>query len=847
MVLAPPRAGFLLACLACLAGFAAAPVHATDPARRMEETTGAADHFYMRAHGMWGYADAAGQYALLTDGAALQIVDVTDPSHPQLACRLQGIGRDMKEVKTFGHYALCVNQSGPLQIVDLSDPYHAYTAAAYRSDEIPGAHNAWVDDDGYAYLAMQGSGRGDLRILDLTDPLHPVPRGHWTHPFQTGFVSCHDVFVRDNVCYASWFGGGLVILDVSNKDQPRPALNITYPGSQTHNAWPTLDRQHVATTDEMQGGHLRIWEITPSLAQQVAEYASAEDAIIHNVHIKGSLAYIAYYSAGVRVVDLSDPAAPREVGAFDTSDLYGTGFVGCWSVYPYAPSGLCYASDIQNGLFVLRYLDVNDGILRGTLRVEGAPAARVAGAEIKFQEAEVRVVTDATGYFEAKLYPGVHNARIRHPDFQTRRVQFVVDEHQVTSEAIDLRPLATGLSFPAEPEPPAEFPDGRLRFAAQVRGGGQEVAEVTLHYRAGAAGSFQRVELTPSGAEDERYTGTIPAFLPGTLLQYYFEAADDHQNVRFTPDDAPFRLLSHEVGRLEWTPVYATNFGSDDGGFVVGSDSDRAIVGRWERGRPVASPFDSLRFNGRLAQPNTDASPNHDGYCFVTGLGTPGASPGTHEVDGRTTLTSPVIDLRGARAARLKATVWYVNDLTGSIWQDPFTIQATTDNGATWLTLKSIRLPDPGWQAMTFDLGSRFDLAHARELRVRFIAQDDLSAPTLIEAAVDDIAVEISTGLTLGAGGEHQVALLRQNVPNPFNPDTRISFQLMEARSVTLAIYDAGGHLVRQLVDGTRPAGDHAVTWDGRDVRGVSAPSGVYYYELSGSDVRESRPMLLLK
>ena len=147
----------------------------------------------------------------------------------------------MQEVKAFGHYAICVNQNGPLQIIDLSDPYHAYTAATYHSATITGAHNIWVDDEGFAYLAMQGAGPSDLRILDLTDPLHPVERGHYTHPFQSGFVSCHDVYVRDNICYASWFGGGLVLLDVSNKDQPRLILNATYPTQHTHNAWPTLD------------------------------------------------------------------------------------------------------------------------------------------------------------------------------------------------------------------------------------------------------------------------------------------------------------------------------------------------------------------------------------------------------------------------------------------------------------------------------------------------------------------------------------------------------------------------------------------------------------------------------
>ena len=300
----------------------------------------------------------------------------------------------------------------------------------------------------------------------------------------------------------------------------------------------------------MQGGHLRMWEIGDGSAIQIAEYATPEAAIIHNVHIKGSLAYIAYYSAGVRVVDVSDPTLPREVGAFDTSESYGDGFTGCWGVYPYTPSGLVYASDLQRGLFVLRYLDNTDSVVRGTLHVEGASAARVAGAEMKFLEAEVRVVSDANGYFEAKLYPGVHTARIRHPGFAERRAEFIVNESQVTTEAVELRPLATGISFPVPPGLPVELPDGRWRFTAQVRGGGREIDGVILHYRAGASGSFRSVELAPNSAGDESYLADLPAFMPGTMLQYYFEAQDAQGQVRFAPEEAPQQLFAHDIGQL---------------------------------------------------------------------------------------------------------------------------------------------------------------------------------------------------------------------------------------------------------------------------------------------------------
>jgi flagellar hook assembly protein FlgD len=89
--------------------------------------------------------------------------------------------------------------------------------------------------------------------------------------------------------------------------------------------------------------------------------------------------------------------------------------------------------------------------------------------------------------------------------------------------------------------------------------------------------------------------------------------------------------------------------------------------------------------------------------------------------------------------------------------------------------------------------------------------------------------------------------MLRQNVPNPFNPITTISYQLKGSRQVKLTIHDAAGRLVRWLVDSRQNAGDYAATWDGRDVRGFEAPSGVYFYRLDAEDFTDSRKMLLVK
>jgi hypothetical protein len=88
---------------------------------------------------------------------------------------------------------------------------------------------------------------------------------------------------------------------------------------------------------------------------------------------------------------------------------------------------------------------------------------------------------------------------------------------------------------------------------------------------------------------------------------------------------------------------------------------------------------------------------------------------------------------------------------------------------------------------------------------------------------------------------------LFQNEPNPFNPATTISFALPARAYVTLDVFNILGQKVRALVDGLLPAGEHAVTFDGRDQSGRELASGVYLYRIKVGDRVESRKMVLMK
>jgi len=90
---------------------------------------------------------------------------------------------------------------------------------------------------------------------------------------------------------------------------------------------------------------------------------------------------------------------------------------------------------------------------------------------------------------------------------------------------------------------------------------------------------------------------------------------------------------------------------------------------------------------------------------------------------------------------------------------------------------------------------------------------------------------------------------LAQNVPNPFNPSTTISYSLPEGKSehVRLTVFDLRGRKVAELVNRVQPGGSYSVSWHGRDSRGRPVPSGVYFYRLEAGDFKAVRKMVVLK
>lgn len=108
---------------------------------------------------------------------------------------------------------------------------------------------------------------------------------------------------------------------------------------------------------------------------------------------------------------------------------------------------------------------------------------------------------------------------------------------------------------------------------------------------------------------------------------------------------------------------------------------------------------------------------------------------------------------------------------------------------------------------------------------------------------------DVSSALEPPAGnGLPVTARLEQNYPNPFNPGTVIRYQLSVVSEIRLEVFDLLGRSVRLLAAGRQNAGDHTVSWDGRDERGAMVPGGIYFYRLKvDGRVAAIRKMALLR
>jgi hypothetical protein len=149
-------------------------------------------------------------------------------------------------------------------------------------------------------------------------------------------------------------------------------------------------------------------------------------------------------------------------------------------------------------------------------------------------------------------------------------------------------------------------------------------------------------------------------------------------------------------------------------------------------------------------------------------------------------------------------------------------------------------------------LGVDVPLVHSGEV-ARIVVRQGSSDPAVVRVERADLRdvnnrkdeIEITTP---GQTYVPKVSALMQNHPNPFNPVTRITYDVANAGQVRVEIYDVSGRLVRTLVNEHRGVGRYEVEWDGRNASGTPVHTGVYFYRMSAPGyTSQAKKMLLLK
>lgn len=675
---------------------------------------------------IWGWVDPddGTEYALVGTVTGVSVVSLADPQNIVEVAFLPGANSTWRDIKTWGNYAYVTNEtSGGLMVIDLTGAPGNITATNW-TPSAPGmdftkAHNLYIDEFGYCYIAGANKNSGGMIILDV-----------FSTPGSPQFVAAapavyaHDVYVRDNKMYASEiYLGRLGIYDVSDKmNIPLLAAQQT-PYSFTHNAWLNDAGDVVFTTDEKANAPIGAYDISDldniiELDQFRPVATLGANVIPHNVHVWEDWLIISYYTDGGVIVDASKPDNLIEVGNWDTFLGGNGGFNGAWGAYPFLPSGLVLLTDIGNGLFVCGANYVRACWLEGTVTdaVTGLP---VSGASVHIESTQANTATtNLSGVYKTgQAIPGDFEVTFSATGYYPKTVNATLENGVLTILNVALEPISSFLVSGQV----VKASDGTPVPGAKII---LQNAQGEYTFTADANGNF-----SASNVLGGNYT------LVAVSWGYLYTVVNDFDvNLNTQPI-----VVSLKKG-------YQDDFILDQGW----TNTHTASSGWWVRDEPIGT-----NYNGITSNPDLDVDFDLGNKCFVTGNG--GGDAGTDDVDnGVVTLTSPVMNLSTFNKPVLRYSTWFFN--AGGNGTPNDALEVRISNGTDEVVLETITQSAGAWKAPSeFDLASLITLTD--NMQVIFETGDLPNSGHLVEAAVDAFLVEdtspyplFSASQTVGCG-----------------------------------------------------------------------------------------------
>ncbi len=379
------------------------------------------------ANDIWGFVDlnTDREYVLIGLRAATAVVDVTDPANPVEIGSVPGPSstwRDIKVLQSFDTAAarwrayayVTTDQRGDgLRIIDLTGLPNSVSEGVLDAGDFQSAHNVYLGNVDYAtgvprnegepllHVAGANRGFGQFRSFTLTNPLSPmlVSTGTSNGYMHDGATVSYTDARRSRCANAGAHCDILVdfnedaveLWDVSDASSPTRLGVASYTGGRyVHSGWASEDGDYFFVQDELDESDgsvprttLRVFSLDDPAAPSLAgTWTGPTQAIDHNGYVRGNRYYMSNYTRGLTVLDITDPAAPRQSGFFDTYPVADNiGFNGAWGVYPYLPSGVVAVSDINSGLYLLR--DATLEVAAGGLSFSSAAFGGTEGATVE--------------------------------------------------------------------------------------------------------------------------------------------------------------------------------------------------------------------------------------------------------------------------------------------------------------------------------------------------------------------------------------------------------------------------------------------------------------------------------
>ena len=340
---------------------------------------------------LWAFTGADGRDYVYTGthlvGQRMLAWDVTNPANPVLTDFVEVDARVVNDVKVNRNATVAVitregasDRRNGIVVLDITDPAHPVIADTYTNELTGGVHNVFFSGD---LLYAIHNGTLDVHILDVSDPTDVEEVGRWGIDSPGKYL--HDIWVVDGLAYVSYWNDGVYILDVGDgrwggtPTEPVEVSSFAYEEGNTHFAFPYTNadgHRYLFVGDEIfdcedcisRNGHpgdgsrgfVHILDLEdPENLREVARYEVPE-AGAHNLWIEDDRMYVAYYQAGLRVVDVSGELRGdlyrqgREMAWFPTGtpDGHVVNSPMAWGPQPF--KGHVFVSDLNSGLWVVR-------------------------------------------------------------------------------------------------------------------------------------------------------------------------------------------------------------------------------------------------------------------------------------------------------------------------------------------------------------------------------------------------------------------------------------------------------------------------------------------------------------